>query len=371
MSIRIQDVSRCICRRVFAGIEHSDQPRRRRRPAEPSRCYFPSHDRTQKSHIFFLRSHCQPSFDFRPCKLKLKLLHFPFLLVALVDLQQVRYLLGHAVATLLIVEIARTDAAFSDPERGTKKSPLIFRSISKALRLIYGTQSLYTFSCALAIAVVYQVAHYVVRAFLELTIFRHELLMPLAHACSSALLCKLHLMWTCATISAHRHRFFSLAGGAEWTHLAVPSFAYGLCEALMYEAQRIIEGSLISSSEDMMQISTSRRAGAEILAVILMLAFRLLGLLPASITLVLTEASLLPSSLETVIPSPTKQRGSTIAELLGRRGKIASGLATFSNALNAFGVPQFLWLIELHLKKCFVQIAIELLALPIVILGIL
>lgn len=126
---------------------------------------------------------------------------------------------------------------------------------------------------------------------------------------------------------------------------------------------------MISSGEEM-PISTSRRASVEVFAVIIMLAFRLLGLLPASITLIMTEASLLPMNLETIIPSPTKKRGSTIAEILGGR-RIPSGLAAFSNSLKSFGVPQFLWLIELHLKKCFVQIVIELLTLPIIILGIL
>ena len=101
-----------------------------------------------------------------------------------------------------------------------------------------------------------------------------------------------------------------------------------------------------------------------------MLAFRLIGLLPASITLILTEANLLPGKLETIIPSPAKNRGSTIAELRGG-DKIPPGLAAFTSSLKAFGVPQFLWLIELHLKKCFVQIAIELLTLPIIIFSIL
>lgn len=96
-------------------------------------------------------------------------------------------------------------------------------------------------------------------------------------------------------------------------------------------------------------MSISRRAGAEILAVIIMLAFRLMGLLPTSITLILTEAILLPGKLETIIPSLTKNRGSTIAELRGG-GKIPLGIAAVTSALKAVGVPRFLWLIELHLK---------------------
>lgn len=271
----------------------------------------------------------------------------------------------------MIVEIARADGALSDQERGNKRPPT-FRSIYKAIHLIYTTQSLHTFSYALVLGLVYQVTHYAIRSFLEFAILRHELLIPFAYACSSVLLCKLHLIWTCATISAHRLRLFSLTEDEvqrKWIHLAVPSFTYGICQALMYEAQSLIQRSMISSGEEM-PISTSRRASVEVFAVIIMLAFRLLGLLPASITLIMTEASLLPMNLETIIPSPTKKRGSTIAEILGGR-RIPSGLAAFSNSLKSFGVPQFLWLIELHLKKCFVQIVIELLTLPIIILGIL
>lgn len=219
---------------------------------------------------------------------------------------------------------------------------------------------------------VYQVTHYAIRACLEISLFRHELLTPFAYACSSVLLCKLHLIWTCATISTHRHRLFALTEDAnqrQWIHLAAPSFTYGICQALMHEAQSLVKGSMISPIEEM-PISTNRRAGAEIFAVVIMLAFRFFGLLPASITLILTEASLLPGKLETIIPSATKKRGSTIAELRGG-GRIPPGLAAFGSSLKGFGVPQFLWLIELHLKKCFVQIAIELLTLPIIILSIL
>jgi hypothetical protein len=196
------------------------------------------------------------------------------------------------------------------------------------------------------------------------------LLKPFAYACSSVLLCKLHLIWTYATLSAYPLQLLSFKENADqrkWTHLAAPSFTYGICQALMYEAQSLIQGSVISPGDEM---SISRRAGAEIFAVIIMLAFRLMGLLPASIALILTEASFLPGKLETIIPSPTKNRGSTIAELRGG-GKIPLGITTFPSSLKTFGVPQFLWLIELHLKKCFVQITIELLTLPIIISTIL
>ncbi|KAJ5504194.1 hypothetical protein N7463_007068 [Penicillium fimorum] len=120
----------------------------------------------------------------------------------------------------------------------------------------------------------------------------------------------------------------------------------------MSEVQGLMQGATISPEE--LPISTSRCAGTEIFAVIIMLALRLFGLLPASITLILTEASLLPGKFETIIPSPTKKRGSTIVELLGG-GKPPMGLAAFRSALKSLSVPQFLWLIELHLKKAQIK----------------
>lgn len=273
-----------------------------------------------------------------------------------------RYLLGHAAATLLILEISRKDAVTSNQEVGSSKRPLDFRCASKAIRLIYGTQSFYTLSRGIVLAACYQVVHYVVRACLEGAFFRCELLKPFAYAGSSVLLCELHLLWTCATISAYRlglPSFRKYATRRQWRHLATANLIYGICQALMHQVQSLVQRSVFSSG-DKMQISTSKRASAEILAVIIVLAIRVVGLLPAFINLILTEASLLPGKFETIIPSPTKQRGSTIAELLGG-GQVPLGLAAFRSALHAFGVPQFLWLLELHLKKCLIQITIELL----------
>lgn len=58
----------------------------------------------------------------------------------------------------------------------------------------------------------------------------------------------------------------------------------------------------------------------------------MLVLLPVSIILALTEASLLPATLETVIPFPEKRRGAVIVELLGGT-KMPSRLSTFTGAL--------------------------------------
>lgn len=285
-------------------------------------------------------------------------------------MNKTRYLLGHVAATLLILEISRKDAVHSNQETGDENEPLNFRYVSKAIRLIFGTQNLYEQTRALVVAAVYQIAHDAIGACLKVAIFRHELLRPFAYACSSVLLCELHLLWTCATISAYRPQLHAknTTDQRTWRRLAGPSFMYGICQALMQQVQGLAERSMVPSVDEV-QIPTSKRASFEIFVVIIVLSIRILGLVPASVTLILTEASLLPGNLETIIPSPTKQRGSTIAELLGGR-KIRPGFGAVSSALHAFGVPQYLWLLELHLKKCLIQLIIELLTLPVIMLGI-
>ncbi|KAJ5118224.1 hypothetical protein N7448_009938 [Penicillium atrosanguineum] len=103
---------------------------------------------------------------------------------------------------------------------------------------------------------------------------------------------------------------------------------------------------------------TSICAAAKVLAVIIMLAFRFLALFPTYITLTLAEAKFLPAEIETVVPSLTKERGLKIGELTGDE-KPPFGLEAFTSVLKPFGTARYLQLIELHRKKCFAHIVLE------------
>lgn len=280
---------------------------------------------------------------------------------------QVRYVLGHSVATLLILESSRADGGyFRQHECQDSKRHPIFRNIFHAVRLIYRNQGVCLFSRGLGIAVIYELAHCTVEIILSATVFRHRLLRPFAYAIPSVLLCQLHLVWTCTTISAVRLPLRSLlmqANTRKWRNLAAPIFIYGILRALMYQVLDFMEWSDTFTKEQVYP-GINVRASAEVLAGIFLLALRVLALLPASIILTLTEASLLPGTLETIIPSPEKRRGAVIVELLGGT-KIPLDLSTFIGALRPFDVSRVLWLVELHLKKCLVQIVFELLALSL------
>lgn len=135
--------------------------------------------------------------------------------------------------------------------------------------------------------------------------------------------------------------------------------------ALMYEMQGFMEGPDISTGQVDSDIGV--RPSVDIFTVILMFTLRVFGLLPATIALTLTEASLLPQTVETVISSSTKERGATIGELLGGEG-VSSTYAIFMGALRPCGRRQLLWLVELHLKNCLIRIVLEMVFL--ILLGV-
>ncbi|KAJ5769317.1 hypothetical protein N7520_003876 [Penicillium odoratum] len=144
------------------------------------------------------------------------------------------------------------------------------------------------------------------------------------------------------------------SGENRWKHLAIPAFLYGLLQALMDQLYDFLALAIFTDGESY----TGTRAAAEVLAVIIMLAFRFLALLPTHIALTLAEAKFLSPEIKTVVPSSTKERGLKIGELTGDQ-KPPSGLAAWTSALEHLGTSRYLQLIELHLKKCFVQIGLE------------
>lgn len=137
--------------------------------------------------------------------------------------------------------------------------------------------------------------------------------------------------------------------------LAIPAFSYGLSEAIMGKLFDFVEMALLSPEARY----TSKRATAEVLAVMVMLGFRLLAVIPTYITLVQAELAFLAPELETAVPSPTKQRGLNIEDLIGKN-KPPVGFAALANISRSFGRATFLYMIELHLKKCAVHIVVEL-----------
>ncbi|KAJ5212769.1 uncharacterized protein N7498_004415 [Penicillium cinerascens] len=218
-----------------------------------------------------------------------------------------RYILGHVAPTLLILQVYQEDKTISEKTESKIRQHSSFRNVGDSFRLIYRAQGLYTFMRTMVVGL--------------------------------------------------RVPFLSLRrkpGQNRWQKLAIPAFLYGLSQALMDQLYDFVEMALISPEDTY----TKKRAAAEVLAVMIMLAFRLVALLPTYITLVLAETTFLSPEIDTIVPSPTKERGLKIGELVGEK-KPPAGLEAFTNALRPFGTTKYLYLIELHLKKCFAQIILE------------
>lgn len=200
--------------------------------------------------------------------------------------------------------------------------------------------------------IIYQMARYTISLCLEEAMLGREWLSPLAYAISSVLLSELHLMWTRITISGPQlslQHIWMRPSFKRWKHLVVPTFANSIARGLMHQVLRQFSTSHVGEQANIV-------AAKEVLAIVLMLGFHVLAVVPTSISLVLTEASVLPKTTKTVIPLPVKNREATVAELLG--GKEA---APFIHS--RFYISQILWLMELHFKKSFIQTVFELVML--------
>ena len=249
----------------------------------------------------------------------------------------------------------------------TLKNSPIFRNIINAIPAIYRAQTWENTFYSLTLSLIYYIVHYLATTCLEMFIFRHAALQPLAYAISSVLLCDIHFLKTGTEISTQvpLSPLMTTEDPNRFRNLAGPAFALGMSKALIERVESMVKYVLISLHEQT-PTSIGMRAGTDVLIVMIVIVFRVVGILPGTIILTLTEASLLPPTLETVIPSTTKKRGLLIAELLGRR-RITPGLAGFAAIMKPFRVPQFLWLIGLHLQKCHVQVVVELIVSPLIL----
>jgi hypothetical protein len=175
------------------------------------------------------------------------------------------------------------------------------------------------------------------------------------------LLCELHPLWTSSTISAASEKPLRprLLDSRRWKRLAVPAFIHGLVQALMEETPRLARSWQMPSGSGSHGIQML--VSAEVTIALLMLLLRLLALIPVSIALTLIEASPLPKAQVVVTPSPIKQREMTIVEVFLDFSAPLSITTVFCKG-GIFHLYQVLWLVELHIKKCLVQIGAEMLS---------
>lgn len=237
-----------------------------------------------------------------------------------------------------------------------------FGNIRDSLRLIYQAQSPYTFFRAFSIGLFQFLLTGAVAELLQRVVFSEaEILRPFAYAISSALLCELHLVFTCAIVSVEPVPFRSLLrepGQNRWKHLAIPAFWYGFSLSwmeILYDIAAVAVADNLAPLEKKNDIGTW--VAAAVLIVIIMLVFHLLVVLPTYIKLTLAEIRFLPANTQTIGISSSKDR-LRIWELVGDQKPLAP-LGASSNSLKPSRMDISRQLIVLHLKKAFVYLVPE------------
>jgi hypothetical protein len=269
----------------------------------------------------------------------------------------VRYTLGHTLTSILTLQSIYAQShgrklKDEDTELSTSDAPLS-RHLANSLRVLYAHLGLRILSKGLYIAAIYQLAKSVVRKVLTATILRPVRVQPVADIMATVLLAEAHMYWTHSTISSRQ----SSLGVRSWTHdrktwmkLVLPCAVQGSAVVLLDWFSR----SLPDMSGTPNSSPSQTVSAIAVLRAFVALMIRSFMLAPATAWLTLVEASCLDSRQETLVYEQEKGRFVSIgAVFAGHEQRDSKEL--WKNV----SLPLCLWLLELHIKKCAVQMMLE------------
>jgi hypothetical protein len=257
--------------------------------------------------------------------------------------------------SILILETAETQT--DSQETGGEKRIPSCRRLIRTLSSLYSKGGLRLLLSGFGAACSYWAAHSFLTKLLSSLVLRHRSLQPFAYIVSSVLLAENHFFWSAHTIlprdqinqvSRRRDR-------RRWKFLIIPALVYASTETCMSHIPAIIEDFSGTPHENVTFARKSNIILSDISVSVLMLALHLVFLLPSYIALISVEASFLPQTCETIIPSSSRQRGARIRELF----PTADLPLRTQKAWRMIGVGRVLWCLELHGKMglCLVCIA--------------
>jgi hypothetical protein len=228
------------------------------------------------------------------------------------------------------------------------------------LSILYRHHDIGIFYKGLHVAVLYHLARTSIAALLGATIFRPTYFQPIADVLSTVAVSELHLYWTQRSVSARQTRLGSWTfshNRQRWKTLVIPSAAQGTALAFL----RYISKPLSETATSIEVASWSIVAFA-VLRAFLALVTRSLMLSPLSVCLTLIEASFLDPVEETLVYSRRKKSFLPVGTIFPKREMPLS----FERARKQALLSTCLWLLELHVKKCLVQMALESLTFMII-----
>ncbi|KAF2113503.1 hypothetical protein BDV96DRAFT_688497 [Lophiotrema nucula] len=280
-----------------------------------------------------------------------------FILASVAFIGLLRYTLGHTMASILTLQslsIQNRTGRYENGGNNCTDSPLS-RHLAASLRTLYAHQGIRIFTKALHIAAIYQLARTALKSFLTATLFRPVALQPLADIVSTVVLAEMHMYWTQATVLSGQGSTIEDAWHHDrqrWRKLVVPSVAQGGAVVLLDYVSR----SLPETGTSAGNVSGASLSAVAVLRAFAALVVRSFVLSPLSAWLTLVEASCLNPGQETLV----YERG---------KGRFVSGSVLFAGGFERpvsarelgkrVSLDLCLRLLELHVKKCVVQMLLE------------
>ncbi|PIG82361.1 hypothetical protein AARAC_009291 [Aspergillus arachidicola] len=291
------------------------------------------------------------SFQNHPAQTNNILLLVPITLGLILNLL-IRYIIGHVLMSILILETVEKQADAS--ELGDKKPAPSSRQLLRTSAILYRSGGVRLLLNGIGSACTYWAMHISV-AKVSTTLLPS----PAAHILASVLLAETHCLWTARTIMPRDQlRFVSNPGDRRrWKALMLPTLIYAAAETLMMHVPALFDSSISPPPDEEVTIAGLLYiVRSDILVSGLMLSAQLFLLIPSYMVLILVQASLLPPTCETLVFSPSRQqRGRRVGEIfsaVNRRPLQAQ------EAAQMIGMGRLLSCLELHGKMCLCLVGV-------------
>ncbi|OJJ76598.1 hypothetical protein ASPBRDRAFT_52175 [Aspergillus brasiliensis CBS 101740] len=268
----------------------------------------------------------------------------------------IRYVIGHVLMSMLIVEISVKQTGSETSDSGQSKPAPPSRYLLQAIGGLYSKGGVKLFLNGIGSACTYWMMHSSTTGLL------HKLVSipgPIADILATVLLAEYRFFWTARTIlPRHQQHFVLSSRDYQRLKALVPATAvYAIIESFMMDFPALFHRDFaLSASTEVTKASLLGIVRSDILVSGVMLAAQLLLFFPALIALTLVQVSLLPSTCETLISAPAnqrrqqqQQRGSRIGEIFAVFNRVPLKVQDAAKIIEAKHV---LWCLELHGKMC-------------------
>ncbi|PYH54475.1 uncharacterized protein BO96DRAFT_397775 [Aspergillus niger CBS 101883] len=278
----------------------------------------------------------------------------------------IRYILGHVLMSILILESLDKQATSYDSELRHKRPGPSSRHLIQTIATLYRKGNLRLLLNGIGPACSYWIKHLCARSMLKTALFLPS---PVAYILASVLLAENRFLWTARTILPCDQQPFvpTSCDRQRWKALVPATALHAVIESFMMHLPALFDSDLSLPTEtEITKAYLSGIVGSDILVSGVMLAAQLLLLFPSFIALILVQASLLPSACETLISAPVNQgwqqqqqqqhRGRRLGEIFSvfKRGPLQ-----IQDAVRIIGARHVLWCLELHGKMCLCLVEVS------------